>query len=169
MDFSKLKTEVEALLVAKAEPAVEDTTPMTAEQFAAYASEQVTKAQAEADAGDIEVATTRVTALATEVDKVTKFEFKPGELPAVSIFKDPFQKSPEVLATPAGESTPAASNWVAKASEFGSLIGAALDSLKPAAAPTVDAPAVSQAEFKWPSDLATAAPADELRDFKATA
>ncbi len=171
MNFDKLKAEVEALL--KAEPAVvvepavvaAESTPMDSAQFAAYASEQVAKASAESAEGKADLAKARIEALSAQVELVTKFEFKPGELPAVSIFKDPAQTTHAEISAPSGESTPGSEHWVAKSAEFGQLLASALDALKPAEAPATNDLVPAPAET-WPSDLASESEADELRNFK---
>jgi hypothetical protein len=166
MDFSKIKSEFAALLKSAPEAAVveSDTKPMTVEQFVEYAKEQVSKAEADHQVGSSDVAQTRLAALAAEVDKIAKFEFKPGELPAVAVFKDPAQKAPEMVATPAGESTPGESNWVAKSEEFGAFLAQAIGALTPG---KPAAEVVEDEAYVWPSDLADHKATDDVYDFKA--
>jgi hypothetical protein len=164
MEFSKLQNEVAALLASAV------TKQMSAEEFAAYAGEQVQKAADEAAGGHQDRATARLTALQGQVEAITKFEFKPGELPSVTIYKDPWQTTHATVSTPSGDTASGSQHWIAKAANFRNVLTAALDKLAPAgAAPTSGevppAPAASDDDFEWPIDLAKADKGEEQITF----
>lgn len=174
MDFSRLHAEVDALLKSTATPepapvvaATGEGTKMDAAQFAVYASEQVAKAQAEAAEGKSDLAKSRIEALSAEVEKVTKFAFAPGELPAVSVFKAADQTTHQEASAPQGETAPDAQAWVQKSKEMGEFLATTLDSLKaPKAQGDSGLPETAPAtKEEWPADMASTAPADPAYTF----
>lgn len=112
MDFEKILKQIDTLLT----PAPEGVA-MDAEAFTKYAKEQVEKAQADTQAGKAELAKTRLTALKAEVERLSKFEYKAGELPMVKVFTDPAQypTTETTIATPPASSTPGGPGWGATA------------------------------------------------------
>jgi hypothetical protein len=174
MDFDKLSTEIDNLLAPPARKDEPTTKKMDSKDFAAYAKEQVGLAKAEAAKKKPELAKKRLTALKDEVTKISKFDFKPGELPVVTVYKDPEQldtteteQSVEGLARnePSGEN-----NWVAKADAFGNYLESTLKELtardpkpKDGEKPEEETPegelaqkgakGAKKDDTKWPTDL----------------
>lgn len=82
----ELADELQAIGKALIELSVSEVSKkMDLEEFSAYALEQLKKA-----ASDVDPAA-RLAHLAENVDNVKKFEFTDGELPSVSVFRDPAQ------------------------------------------------------------------------------
>jgi hypothetical protein len=163
MDFDKLQKEV-AALIEPAKPATETAKKMSVADFGLYAQEQVEKAKAEATSGKNDLAKQRLVALKSEVEKIGKFEFKAGELPAVVVYKDPEQLETteyevtlqQDISQPDGQS-----NYTAKSAAFGEFLGktiAALASNRPADRRTSEEKAeeafTKTDDAEWPDDLA---------------
>jgi len=174
MDFDKLSKELDACLSEEAateQPAAEPAEKkMTAKEFGVYAKEQVEKARKDAAAKKPEVAKKRLGALKAEVDKITKFEFKPGELPNVVIYKDEEQlDTTETEVSPTYQQADGKTNWTAKSASFGNYLEQMIKELgsnrpqdKPGAAASSTAAAGAEAGAEggdaavpeWPTDLA---------------
>src|SRR5262245_9850874 len=134
MDFDKLQRQVADLLAPVREPQTkaDETKRMTAEQFSAYAEGQIKKARSEDTAGKPELAKKRLSALQSEVTRLAKFEFKPNELPAVTVYKDPGQletTEEERSLTSGGNSTPAGNHWTAKSESLAKHLAEAIGEL----------------------------------------
>lgn len=134
MSFDKLQKQVAALLapVRATQTKAEETKRMTAAEFATYAEEQIQKARKESESGKVDLSKRRLTALQSEVTRLAKFEFKPSELPAVTVYKDPEQletTEEERSISSGGNSEPAANHWTAKAQELAKHLAEALGEL----------------------------------------
>lgn len=172
MDFDKLQAEVQALIQAATPTKKADEKPsaetrkMTAEQFGAYASEQVEKAKADAQAGRQDAGKRRLTALKAEVDKIAKYAYRDGELPTVTVYKDEEQKDTTEQELQLGDNQPdGQSNWTAKSRAFGQVLESMLKELsaagggkpqepKPGEPKPTDPKPSPEAETEWPDDLA---------------
>ena len=164
MNFEKLTEGLDALISGLEKNDEPETREMTKDEFATYAEEQVRAAKAdtereEENAGD--VAKERLVALKAAADEVSKFEFKDGELPRVTIFRDPWQNMPTMAngntksSQPAGGSSP---NHMAKSlGTVEQLIEAAIkgaDDTPPLEEKIEEAPPATP-DVHWPSDMAS--------------
>lgn len=167
MDFDKLAKEVQALIENKAKPAEEPAPTakqMSAKEFGVYAQTQVEKARKENEAGKIDLAKQRLVALQSEVEKVSKFEFKASELPSVTVYKDPEQlETTETEVSVQGQiSQPdGQSNFTAKSAEFGKFLAKTIEELsgnRPADRKNKEQRAEDEFaaadDVEWPDDLA---------------